>query len=297
MISFECVNKFILEDINLHIPEGIIAGIAGPSGAGKTTLLRLGCGLLQCESGNIWTCGVDPVINRKKIALFTRVLFSDAPIFQEDSTIAYEFQKLCTLYRIGQKEFQEEYDMLAQQLGFREYEEIPVRQLSLGQRRRAELAAVLFGEARLIFLDEPTNGLDEFGKRTFWELLKEKKMSGCVIVMVSHNIAEMEGLCDRIILLDKGRLLYYGELDRLMRKYAPFHKMEIKFQGTLPDMEDLPFIKYSVEHDSLKLCYHSGTISAAEILDHIMGQTTVIWMKLIRPNLQDVISVIHETSG
>lgn len=289
MISFEHVSKFILKDINLHIPEGVIAGIAGVSGSGKTTLLRLACGLLQCEQGNVWTFGKNPVEKRKQIAPYIRVFFSGIPMFPRDSTILYEYQKLCNVYRIGKQDFQREYEMLAEQLQFGAYEEIPIRQLSLGQRRRAELAVMLLGEARLILLDEPVIGLDEQGKGIFRELLKEKRKTGAAIVMVSQNMVEEEMLCDRIVLLDDGQLLYYGERDRLMKKYAPCHEMEIVFQGKLPDMEDLPLIKYRMENNSMILRYNSNIISAAEILNQIMVQTVVTQMNIRSPRLQDVI--------
>ncbi|MDO5336404.1 MAG: ABC transporter ATP-binding protein [Eubacteriales bacterium] len=289
MVSFENVSKFCLSDISLHIPEKSIVGIIGASGAGKTTLLRLSCGLLQCDKGSVRTFFRNPIKNRRQIASDIRVFFSDTPIFQEDGTIQYEFERLRMLYSLKEQCFQDEYRNLAAALQFEEYETKPIRELSLGQRRRAELAAAMFGKARLILLDEPTSGLDEQGKRLFQKLLRQKKEEGAAILVSSYGIAEEEALCDRIILLDKGQLLYYGDRDNLMRRYAPIHEMELMFLGRLPDMEDLPLLRYRMEGNHLMLSYDSNIISAAELITHLMEQTTIIQMHIQRPQLQDVI--------
>lgn len=295
MISFEHVSKFVLNDVNLHIPEGIIVGVIGVSSSGKTTLLCLACGLLECEKGNVWTFFKDPVKNRRQNAPDIRAFFADIPVFQEDSTILYEFQKLCTDYKMKRDEFRKEYVELAEKFCFIEYEGKQIRQLSLGQRRRAELAAVLLGKSRLILLDEPTSGLDEQAKSIFREQLKRKKELGTTIVLSSHDLFEEEQLCDRMILLDHGRLLYYGEYESLMRQYAPVHEMEIVFQGELPDMDDLPMIRYSVENDRLRISYHSNIVSAVEVMNQIMEQTTVTRVNILSPKLEDMIEQIALT--
>lgn len=289
MLSFEHVSKFVLSDISLHIPAGVVVGVIGVSGSGKTTLLRLACGLLQCEQGSVRTFLVDPVRYRRQIAPDIRVFFSEVSVFPEDSTILYEFQRLGRIYRMDEDEFKKTYRYLSGLLQFGAYERIQIRQLSLGQRRRAELATVLLGKARLILLDEPTSGLDEQARKVFREQLKRKKESGTSVLLASHNMAETEQLCDRIVLLDGGRLLYYGEEDRLLRKYAPVHELEILFQGRLPDMEDLPLLRYSIAQNRMRIRYHSDIISTAELVSHLMRRTAVVQINIAGPELEDVV--------
>lgn len=289
MVSFESVSKFILSDVSFCIPAGTVAGVIGPGGSGKTTLLRLVCGLLACEKGHVRTFFRDPVKKRRQIASDIGFFSSLHPLFREDSTILAEFQRLCALYRLDKDRFREEYEQLAVSLGFKEYEDKEIRQLSLGQLRRAELATVLLEHWRLILLDEPTVGVDESGKEIFRKHLQKKKEQGAAILIASENMTEIEKVCDRVLLLDAGRLLYYGSRKRLMRRYAPINEMEIAFCGKLPDMEDLPLLRYSIEHNRLKFRYDENVISALEIINHVAVQTEVTQMNIVTPGLEDVI--------
>lgn len=289
MVSFENVSKFILSDLSFCIPEGTAAGVIGPGGSGKTTLLRLVCGLLACESGAVRTFFQDPVKRRRQIASSIGFFSSSYPLFWEDGTIRDQFWRLCALCRLDKDRFREEYEQLAVSFGFKEYEEKEIRQLSLGQVRRAELAAVLLDHLRLILLDEPTAGVDEAGKEIFRKHLQRKKEQGAAILIASENMTEIEKVCDRILLLDAGRLLYYGSRERLMRRYAPVNEMEIAFCGMLPDMEDLPLIRYRIEQNRLKFRYDENVISALEIIRHVAAQTEVTQMNIVRPGLEDVI--------
>lgn len=293
MVSFENVGKFILSDISFCIPDGIIAGVIGRSGAGKTTLIRLAGGLLSCEAGTVRTFLQDPVRRRRQIAKDIRFFSSAHPSFREDSTIADEFKKLRFVYRLDQKEFQEEYERLAVSLRFGEDAEKEIRQLSFGQRRRAELAAVLLGQARLILLDEPTVGIDEAGKQIFIEQLQKKKEGGTAALIASENMAEIERVCDRILLLDEGRLLYYGSRARLMRQYAPVNEISIVYRGRLPDLEDLPLIEYRIDNDRLRCRYNENVVSALEIIRHVAAQTVVAEMQVVRPRLEDVVMTLR----
>ena len=160
-----------------------------------------------------------------------------------------------------------------------------------------ELATVLLDHARLILLDEPTVGIDESGKQIFWKQLQKKKERGITILIASENMTEIEKSCDRVILLDAGRLLYYGSQERLMRRYAPINEMEIVFHGRFPDMEDLPLIRYSIDHNKLKFKYNKNVISTLEIINHVAEQTVVAGMNVISPKLEDVILMWREEAG
>ena len=141
--------------------------------------------------------------------------------------------------------------------------------------------------------DEPTNGLDEQGKRVFWEQLQKKKESGASILVSSHNMEEIRQVCDRIILLDQGRVLYYGDRDGLLRRFAPVNQMEIRFAGKIPDMEDIPVMWYDLEQDKLRLAYNTNHISAAEIIQGLIRQTRIVRIHMRKQTLSDVIMAME----
>lgn len=292
MICFQNTGKFILKDIELYIPKGVAVGIIGASGAGKTTLLKLASGLLESDVGVVRTMGKDPVKERRQLSACLHAYFAEHFYFQEEETTQSQFQLMKATYPGDRSMLWEEYKILERQFGFSEYADKPIKQLSLGQRRRAELAAVLMGEAGLYLFDEPANGLDEQGKRVFWKQLQRKKESGATILISSHNMEEIRQVCDRIILLDKGRVLYYGDRDGLIRRFAPTSQIEVRFEGRLPDMEDLPLLWYHIQQDTLRFAYNANHISAAEIIQRIMGQTQIVRINVRKQNLSDVIAAI-----
>lgn len=293
MICFQNAGKFVLKDIELHIPAGVAVGIIGASGAGKTTLLKLVSGLLESDVGLVRTMGKNPVKERRQLSTCLRAYFAEHFYFQEEETVRCQFQLMEALYPCDRDMFLKEYRMLERQFHFAEYVDKTVKQLSLGQRRRVELAAVLMGEAGLYVFDEPVNGLDEQGKRVFWKQLQRKKESGATILVSSHNMEEIRQVCDRIILLDKGRVLYYGDRDGLLRRFAPVCQMEVRFEGQIPDVEDLPLLWYRIQQDTMWLAYNANHISAAEIIQRIIGQTRIARIHVRKQNLSDVIAAME----
>lgn len=292
MVCFQNAGKFILKNLDFYIPEGVAVGLVGASGAGKTTLLKLVCGLLESDTGQVRTMGRDPVKKRKEISHFLRAYFAEYFYFQTEDTAKSQFQILKELYYPGKENFDKEYQILEKQFQFSEFADKPVKKLSLGQRRRIELAAILMGEADLYLFDEPTNGLDEKGKRVFWKKLEEKKEMGASILISSHNMEEIRQVCDRIILLDRGRVLFYGDREGLLRQFAPVNQMEISFVGKIPDMEDIPLLRYHLKQNVLQLTYNANHISAAEIVQGLIGQTKIVRVQVVKQTMSDVIAAL-----
>lgn len=290
MIFFEHVCKFILSDVNIHIPQGTSLGLIGPSGSGKTTFLKLACGLLQPAAGCVHTMRLNPEKNRQKLGSMTGAFFAGIPLFQETHTAESNFQDIKIIYRMGDDIFDREYSTLAERLGFRSFAKEPVKLLSLGQRRRVELGALLLPRPKLLLLDEPAEGLDQTAKDNLRELLIERQAEGTTIVISSHNMEEISELCERIALLDQGILRYYGDKDLLLKRFAPDEVMEISFLGKLPDLEDLPLRHYSLHQNKLKMTYNSNYVSSAELLRHILAQTTVTAVTTHKSGLSDAIN-------
>lgn len=290
MIFFEDVCKFVLSDVDIYVPQGISLGLIGPSGSGKTTFLKLTCGLLEPTVGCIHTMGMVPVKKRRKLGSMMGAFFADIPFFQEADTVEGNFRDIKIIHRMENAAFEKEYAKLSERLGFGSYEKEQVKNLSLGQRRRAELGALFLKRPRLLLLDEPTEGLDQIGKDSLRELLTERRAEGVTIVISSHNMEEISALCDRIALLDRGSLRYYGDRELLLKHFAPDEVMEITFSGKLPDLEDLPLKRYTLQQNKLILTYNANYVTSAELLAHILEQTTVTAVTTRKSGLADAVT-------
>lgn len=294
MIIFEHVCKFILTDVNFSIPRGISLGIIGPSGSGKTTFLKLACGMLRPEAGSVHTMRLVPWKEQGKLGNRMGAFFVDIPIFREEDTVESNFRDLKAIYRMRDKDFDREYGTLAKRLGFCSFEKEPVKQLSLGQRRRAELGALFLNHPGLILLDEPTEGLDQTARDSLRELLAERKREGATLVVSSHNMEEISSLCERIVLLDHGLLRYYGEKELLLKHFAPDEMMELSFSGKIPDLEDLPLKHYSLCQNQLKLTYNSNYVTSAQLLSHLLDKTTITAVTTRKSGLAQAVSRIEK---
>lgn len=210
--------------------------------------LKLACGLLAPDVGKVYTLDKNPVKNRKLYKNKVSTFISGVPLLCRDDTVLQGFELIRSMYGIPKSEFDKRYKELSERLDFGKYESQSVKNLSLGQRMRAELGAALIYEPKLLLLDEPNVGLDENGKAVLCEILTERCKNGMTVLMTSHDMSGVSKMCGRIALLDSGRLVFYGSEDNLRSRYAPIDVMTVKFSGNIPDLEDLPLKKYSVQN-------------------------------------------------
>ncbi len=293
MINFENVSCRVLKSISLNIPKGETVGLIGKSGAGKTTLIKLAGGLLAPESGRIFTLGKDPVENRNLYREKISVFIAGTPLLCRDDTVSQGFEIIRSVYGISKSDFAKRYEALSARLSFSKYGSEPVKNLSLGERMRAEIGAALIYEPELLILDEPNIGLDENAKFVLGQLLSERRGAGMTTLLSSHDMASVPKICSRIALLDKGELVFYGSTESLRSRYTPTNTMSLKIEGRLPDLEDLPLEKYSINGSAISLSYNSNHVTAAEILRTVLRQTAVSKVSIKKPDLEDLISKLR----
>ena len=294
MICFEHMSKFILSDVSIHIPVGTSVGLIGASGAGKTTFLKLACGLLLPEQGFVRTMRKNPVTHRSELGVFTGTMLNDIPVLTNYNSVKSNFDDLRIIYRMTEGRYKEEYQLLADSLGFGTYENEVIHTLSLGQRRRVELGALLLRHPKLLLLDEPAIGLDQTAKENLRVLLMERQKEGMTLVISSHDMGEISALCERIALLDHGKLTYYGNRELLLKRFAPMDTLEVILSGPLPDLEDLPLHSFLLNQNKLTLTYNSNHVSSAELLHHLLKKTSFSGVTTYKSELVDVIKRIEK---
>jgi len=293
MINFENVGKYDLSDITLNIPRGEIVGVIGVSGAGKTTLIKLACGLLAPDSGRVWTLGRDPVKYRGKYASDVSTFIVGTPLLSKEDTVLQGFETIAAIYGLSKEHFRSRYSGLSEKLGFTERSEYRVKDLSLGQKMRAELGAALLYEPKLLLLDEPNVGLDENGKSALCDILKQDAADGMTVLLTSHDMASVSRICTRLAILDGGKLVFYGSLANLRSRYLPINRMTVHFGGRVPDLDDIPLLKYSIKGNSLTLEYNANHITAAEITALLLRQTEITGIDIHKPDLEELIMQIR----
>jgi ABC-2 type transport system ATP-binding protein len=217
-----------VDDVSFEIDEGEIVGYIGPNGAGKSTTIKMLTGILKPDSGLIKVGGFTPFIDRVKYVKNIGVVFGQKSQLWWDIPVEDSFLLLRDIYKIDQKEYLETKEELVKLLNLKDFLNTPVRQLSLGQRMRCEIAASLLHNPKVLFLDEPTIGLDAVSKVEVRKFIKEiSKKKKVTIILTSHDMTDIESLTDRVIVIGHGKKLYDGSLSDIKKKYNRIKKVEI----------------------------------------------------------------------
>ncbi|MFZ5352015.1 MAG: ABC transporter ATP-binding protein [Bacillota bacterium] len=216
-----------LDNISFNIGEGELIGYIGPNGAGKSTTVKIMSGILTPDSGNCTVMGRVPYKDRKAHVSQIGVVFGQRSQLWWDIPVNDTFELLKDIYSIPAASYKKRLSELVDTLDISSFLKTPVRQLSLGQRMRCEIAASLLHSPRILFLDEPTIGLDAVSKLSLRDFLKnENKKNGVTMILTTHDMDDIESLCSRVMVIGHGRLLYDGMLERLKQQYAPLRHIK-----------------------------------------------------------------------
>ena len=299
--SREYVLKKAVDNISFHIKKGEIVGYIGANGAGKSTTIKMMTGILTPTSGSITVDGLVPYEKRKENAKHVGVVFGQKTQLWWDLPLSETFTLLKEIYEVSDEDFNERMEFLNNILGFNEFLLTPVRSLSLGQRMRADIAAALIHNPKVIYLDEPTIGLDVMVKEKVREAIKEiNKKYGTTIILTTHDLNDIEELCSRIIIIDKGKKIYDGSLQEIKAKYGAMTSIEFQIKNNL-DIERLYFkedlnaddLIFKNEDNKITALFNKNKISQSEIMSVIINNTEVIDFKIIETSIEDIIKRIY----
>lgn len=250
-----------LDNISFKINEGEMVGYIGPNGAGKSTTIKIMCGILTPDYGTCNINGFVPYKDRKKYVENIGVVFGNRSALWWDVPVEDSFELLKSIYQIPEEKYKKQKKMLIEMLNIEEIIKRPTRQLSLGQRMRCEIAAAFIHDPKIVFLDEPTIGLDSTSKIAVRNFIKEiNKEKKTTIILTTHDTGDIAALTKRIILIGKGKLLLDGSFNKLIKQYSS-KVLNVKYNGKL---KKLPIgmkilekndneIKINVDEDKIKL--------------------------------------------
>ena len=255
-----------VDSVSFDISEGEIVGYIGANGAGKSTTIKMMCGILYPTSGSVTVDGMDFTKNRQKINRRMGVVFGQKTQLWWDIPLIETFKILKSIYEVPDREYEERFNYLCDLLDMRPFLTQTVRSLSLGQRMRADFAAALIHSPKIVYLDEPTIGLDVLVKDKIRSAIKElNKKYNITVILTTHDMKDIEELCNRIIIIDKGRILYDGSLSNIKYRFGNTKTIFIpsnvdldeaalteKFTGvTVEDQDERRAIKFSLNEVDL----------------------------------------------
>jgi ABC-2 type transport system ATP-binding protein len=228
--------KTAVDAVSFQIEKGEIIGYIGPNGAGKSTTIKMLSGILVPSSGSIEVMGLDPSRQRKEHARHIGVVFGQRTGLWWDVPVIDSIRLLRDIYKVPDAQYRRNLDCYTELLGLAEFMHVPVRQLSLGQRVRADIAAALMHDPDILFLDEPTIGVDVISKEKLRSFIKEINSDRKVtILLTTHDMIEIEKLCPRVLVIDQGRILYDGSLETIRARYSSGRVLAVEFEEEIPD--------------------------------------------------------------
>jgi len=223
----EYLTVHAVDHINFSIARGEMVGYIGANGAGKSTTIKILTGILSPSGGRVVANGFVPYRERRRYTRNIGVVFGQRTQLWWDIAVVESFKLLKEIYEIPDADYRRRLDFFSEMLNVKAYLHTPVRKLSLGERMRCDLAASLLHNPPLLFLDEPTIGLDVVAKERIREFLKEiNRTEGTTVLLTTHDLSDIEELSQRIIIIDKGRILFDGDLEQMKRRLAKYNQVK-----------------------------------------------------------------------
>ena len=283
-----------VDEISFSIEKGEIVGYIGPNGAGKSTTIKILSGILVPDKGECRVQGMIPWKNRREYVKNIGVVFGQRSQLWWDIPAEDTFDLLRDIYDIPEEEFQATKEDLIKRLNLSDIINIPVRQLSLGQRMRCEIAASLLHNPEILFLDEPTIGLDAVSKQVVRDFIKKlNKEKNTTIILTSHDMSDIKALAKRIVLIGKGKVLYDGSLKRLQNQYETQEYVSIKTKDNL-NIRNKGIIKKNKNKEGYDLVIDTRILSISQLLNLISKKITIEDIEIDHEELDNIIVKLYQ---
>lgn len=282
-----------VDDISFAISSGEIVGFIGPNGAGKSTTIKMMSGILTPSSGEILINGQDIQKKRKEVVKNIGVIFGQRSQLNWDLRLGESFELLRHIYQIEKGKYEETIEVMDQILGIKELLDKPVRQMSLGQRVKGDLVAAMLHSPEVLFLDEPTIGLDiesKYALRKFVKEINEKR--GTTIILTTHDLADIEQLCHRLIIINHGHIMEDGNLSEIVNRIAPYKTLVVEY-----------YDEHAPLHEKCEMFYHEANvakyrfgkkeITAAKLIEELSAKAQIRDVSIEEAGIDDIIRVAY----
>ena len=283
-----------LDSVSFSINKGELVGYIGPNGAGKSTTVKILSGILVPDAG---TCEVDgriPWKNRIEHVSRIGVVFGQRTQLWWDLPVIESFDLLRDIYRVPDDQYRKEKDMFIELMQLQPLLDVPVRQLSLGQRMRCDLVAALLHRPQILFLDEPTIGLDALSKlavRDFVKVLNRERQ--VTIILTTHDMDDIEALCNRLIVIGNGKIVSDGPISKLRQKLKPERRLTIDLDEEYREFRDQDAVLLDREGNRLHLSFNPEHISASELVRRLMDNYRIRDLFLENPSIEEIIAQLY----
>ncbi len=298
LFSREYVTKHALDDVSFQINEGELVGYIGPNGAGKSTTVKILSGILVPDEGHVNVLGKTPWEHRVETVQQLGVVFGQRTQLWWDLPVMDSFELLRDIYRIPTADYRRNLDSLISILHLASLCDTPVRQLSLGQRMRCDLAASLLHSPKILFLDEPTIGLDAVSKLAVRDFVRQlNRQQGTTVLLTTHDMDDIESLCSRVLILNQGKIYLDGSLDDLRQKMAPERHLIIDL--TNPDEEvidpDVTIVKR--EGHRIWLSFNPLQIASPKLISRITAAHAIEDLYVENPPIEEIIAKFYRDAN
>jgi ABC-2 type transport system ATP-binding protein len=294
LFSRTYVEKTAVENINITIQEGEVVGYIGPNGAGKSTTIKMLTGILVPTSGTIEVAGIVPHEKRRQNARNIGVVFGQRSQLYWDLPLRESFELLRAIYRVPRARFKENLAHFVDILDLGPFLATPVRQLSLGERMRGDFAAALLHDPRIVYLDEPTIGLDVVAKEAIRAFIADiNQRLGTTVILTTHDLADVERLCRRLILIDHGSLIYDGSVEGLRDEYGTHRTLIVHLTEPQPDFH---VSGVDIEHSeplTVRLRFDRRTITAEALIRRVTERYAITDVAIVEPEIEDIVRRIY----
>jgi ABC-2 type transport system ATP-binding protein len=298
LFSLKRTSTIAVDGVTFSIDKREMVGYVGPNGAGKSTTIKMLTGILAPSSGEVKVLGLVPQRDRTQLARQIGVVFGQKTQLWWDVPVIESLRLLKEIYQIPTTTYQANLELFDELLDLREFQDTPVRQLSLGQRMRSDLVAALLHNPDILFLDEPTIGMDVVAKDRFRFFLHQLNSQRQVTVLLTtHDMSDIEKICDRMMIIDRGRIIYDGAIEGMRERFIPYRVLVVDFADGVPELKSDQAELVEQEGRRARFRFDRRRVSASDLIADLASKHPVRDISVEEPEIEAIVREIYKRSA